>query len=121
MSKPQDCLFCKMIEGQIPSPRVYEDDSFICIRDIRPQADTHLLVIPKEHISSLAAAFPESENGKVELVGRLFQTATKIAREQRLLPGGFRSVMNTEKNGGQTVYHIHLHILGGQPLGDDFG
>lgn len=116
-----DCLFCKIIEGEIPSPRIYEDDAFICIPDIRPQAKTHLLVIPKEHISSLATAFPAEGPGKAQLIGKLFETATQIARQKGLLPGGFRAVLNTEKNGGQTVFHIHLHILGGELLDEGFG
>src|SRR4051794_26874267 len=111
-----DCLFCKMIQGAIPVPKVYEDESFICIRDIQPQAKTHLLVIPKHHVSSLSDAFPEKGSGMDGMVGKLFETATRVARQEGLLPGGFRSVINTEKNAGQTVFHIHLHILGGEML-----
>src|SRR5690349_13909453 len=100
MNESQDCLFCKMIRGEISSPRVYEDDSFICIRDIHPQAKVHLLVIPKEHVASLATAFPSQGSSNAALIGKLFEVATHIAREQNLLPGGFRSVINTEKNAG---------------------
>lgn len=117
----KDCLFCKMIAGEISVPKVYEDESFICIRDIRPQAKIHLLVIPKLHVSSLATAFPESQEGHAELVGKMFRVATEISRSEGLLPGGFRSVINTEENGGQTIFHLHLHILGGESLRDHFG
>lgn len=111
-----DCLFCKIILGEIPSPRVYEDEKFICIRDIRPQAKVHLLVIPKAHIASLEEAFPEKGVHQSELVGELFAVGTQISRQQALLPGGFRAVINTGRNGGQTVFHLHLHLLGGEAL-----
>jgi len=120
MEKTGDCIFCKMITGEIPSPRIYEDEFFICVRDIRPQAKVHLLVIPKEHISSLAAAFPENASGKSELMGRLLETSTKVARQLGLLPSGFRLVINTEKGAGQTVFHIHVHVLGGELLRGTF-
>ena len=116
-----DCLFCKIVAGAIPSPKLYEDESFICIRDIRPQAKTHLLVLPKKHVSSLEEAFPKNGHAQTQLVGQLFEVGTRVAREQGLLPGGFRSVINTGHDGGQTVFHIHLHLLGGTALGDDFG
>jgi histidine triad (HIT) family protein len=116
MSK--DCIFCKIVGGEIPAPRVHEDSAFICIRDIRPQAKTHLLVLPKAHVASLADAFPESGEGQAGMVGKLFQVATAIARKQGLLPGGFRAVINTGEDGGQTVFHLHLHILGGEALGE---
>lgn len=109
----KDCIFCKIIQGEIPSPRVYEDADFICIRDIRPQAKTHLLVIPKAHLPTL-----EQGADDPELMGKFLATTTKIAREQGLLPAGFRSVINTGVAGGQTVFHLHLHILGGETLSE---
>lgn len=111
-SATNDCVFCKIAAGGIPAPKLYEDDSFFCIRDIRPQAKIHLLVMPKEHIHSLEQASPE-------LVGRLFETGVKVAQQQGLLPGGFRSIINTGRDGGQTVFHLHLHLLGGGALGED--
>jgi histidine triad (HIT) family protein len=120
MNSP-DCLFCKIIAGSIPSPKLYEDRDFICIRDIRPQAKVHLLVLPKEHIPSLEAAFPEKGSSQAALVGRLFEVGTAVARQNGLLPGGFRAVINTGHDGGQTVFHLHLHILGGKALEDHFG
>ena len=120
-SSDPSCLFCKIIAGEIPSPRVYEDSEFIAIRDIRPQAQTHLLVMPKAHIASLESAFPESGEADAKLVGKLFQAGTNIARGNGLLPGGFRAVINTGQDGGQTVFHLHLHILGGKKLENHFG
>ncbi len=118
---PKDCIFCKVIDGVIPSTRIYEDEGFICIRDIHPQAKVHLLVIPKAPIASLEEVFPERGENKAALLGQLFDVAAKIARQQGLLPGGFRSVINTGSLGGQTVFHLHLHILGGEPLRGSFG
>lgn len=120
---PRDpsCIFCKIIHGEIPSARVYEDEDLICIKDLHPQAKVHLLVIPKTHVASLEAAFPAAAAGAQELLGRMFAAATKIARDQQLLPGGFRSVINTGLQGGQSVFHLHLHILGGESLRGNFG
>ena len=112
-----ECIFCKIVDGLIAVPKVYEDDSFICIRDIQPQAKVHLLVIPKKHLNSLESAFPEQGEGHVELMGRLFAVATVVARKEGLILGGFRSIINTGKESGQTIFHIHLHLLGGETLG----
>jgi histidine triad (HIT) family protein len=118
MNRKSDCIFCKIIDGGIPSPRVYEDEHFICIRDIRPQAKTHLLVIPKEHVASLDEAFPEKGASRGTLVAELNEVSVKIARKLGLLPNGFRSVINTNEGGGQTVFHLHLHMLGGEQMGE---
>ena len=114
------CVFCKIIAGEIPSPRVYEDADFIAIRDIQPQARTHLLVLPKAHIASLDEAFPAGGAAPEPALAKLLEVATAIARAQGLLPGGFRSVINTGVEGGQTVFHLHLHLLAGE-LGGHFG
>ncbi len=116
-TKISDCVFCKIIAGVIPSPRVYEDESIVCIRDIQPHAKKHLLVIPKQHIHSLNEAFPEGAAGEIELMGRLLKVGVHVARLEGIADTGFRSVFNTGKNGTQTVFHIHLHILGGEMLG----
>ena len=116
-----DCLFCKIVSGSIPSNRLYEDSEFICIRDIRPQSKIHLLVLPKEHVVSLDNAFPAEGPSKAALVGRLMEVGTKIARQNGLLPAGFRAVINTGLDGGQTVFHLHLHLLGGGLLGEGLG
>ena len=121
MGSPKDCVFCKIASGAINSTKLFEDDSFICVRDIQPQAKIHLLIIPKEHIASLDEAYPLEGKNRGDIVARMFETATKVARKEKLLPGGFRSVVNTNRDGGQTVFHLHLHILGGEPLGGAFG
>ena len=121
MPQHESCVFCAIIAGKIPSPRVYEDSQFICIRDIHPQAKTHLLVIPKLHVASLDEAYPEKAATHAQLMGALFEVSTRIARQEGLLPGGFRSVINTGQQGGQTVFHLHLHLLGGETLRGTFG
>jgi len=113
-----DCIFCKIIAGEIPAQKIYEDAKFICIPDIRPQAKKHLLVIPKKHVASLDAAYPEQGSDQHELVSELLAATVRIAREQKLLPHGFRTIINTGEGGGQTVDHLHLHILGGEVLGE---
>jgi histidine triad (HIT) family protein len=116
LGQDASCIFCKIVSGQIPSEKLYEDARVICIRDIHPQAKTHLLVIPKAHVASLAEAFPENGSGQEGLLGHAMAAVTRIARERGLLPGGFRTVINTGVEGGQTVFHLHIHILGGEPL-----
>ena len=108
-----DCIFCKIIDGKIPAPRVYEDEHVICIRDIQPQAKIHLLVIPKSHARTLMDVDGHA-------MAALFEAAQKIAQTQGLLPAGFRSVINTLEDGGQTVFHLHLHLLGGERLRGGF-
>ena len=107
-----DCLFCKIVAGTIPAKRVYEDELSLCFADIHPQAPTHLLVIPKEHIASQAHTRPEN----APLLGHLLATSTEIARSQGLA-NGYRVVINTGPDGGQTVDHLHLHLLGGRHMG----
>ncbi len=106
-----DCLFCRMASGEIPVPKVHEDDLVFAIRDINPQAPTHVLVLPREHIVS-AAALTEDHG---LLLGRLFSVAASIARADGL-DGGFRLVANAGDDGGQTVHHLHVHLLGGRRM-----
>ncbi len=108
----EDCLFCKIAAGEIPSEEVYSDDEFYAFRDINPGAPTHCLVIPRKHIARIAEASPEDEG----LLGRLLLRANAIAASEGIVEPGFRYVINCNDDGGQTVYHIHLHILGGRPL-----
>lgn len=108
-----DCLFCKIIAGEIPSTEVYSDDDIYAFRDINPAAPTHLLVIPKKHLTDVQSTDAEDE----ALMGKLLLRANDIAAEQGLTDDGFRYVINTGSNGGQTVFHLHLHILGGRQLG----
>ena len=107
-----DCIFCKIIAGEIPSQKVYEDELVYAFRDIAPQAPQHILVVPKAHIASAADVTAEN----ADLVGACFAAAAQIAREQGL-DSGFRVITNSGEDGGQTVYHLHFHILGGRPLG----
>ncbi len=106
-----DCLFCKIIAGEIPSTKVYEDELVLAFRDIAPQAKTHILVIPKEHISAVS----EINEGNSAVVSHIFEVIAKIAREENLV-GGYRVVSNCGDDAGQTVHHLHFHILGGEKL-----
>ena len=106
-----DCLFCKIIAGEIPSTKVYEDETVYAFRDIAPQAPTHILVIPKAHIPSVDAV--NAENSAV--VAHIFEVIPAIARAENL-SGGYRVVSNCGADAGQTVHHLHFHILGGQTL-----
>lgn len=106
-----DCLFCKIIAGDIPSTKVYEDESVLAFRDIAPQAPTHILVIPKEHIASVA----EINEKNSAVVSHIFEVIAKIAKNEKL-DGGYRVVSNCGDDAGQTVHHLHFHILGGKKL-----
>jgi histidine triad (HIT) family protein len=107
-----DCLFCKIAAGTIPITRLYEDEQVMAFADIHPQAPVHILVIPKRHIGSLAQTQAEDE----PLLGGLMAAAVEIARQQGL-GGGYRLVVNTGADGGQTVEHLHVHLLGGRHMG----
>jgi histidine triad (HIT) family protein len=106
-----DCLFCKIVGGTIPANRIYEDEVSIVFPDINPQAPTHMLVVPKQHISSVARAAAED----TALMGHLVAVAAEIARTEKL-DGGYRIVVNTGDDGGQTVNHLHMHLLGGRHM-----
>ena len=103
-----DCIFCKIIAGEIPCKKVYEDESVLAFHDINPAADTNILVIPKKHIASLN----ELEQDDEELMGKFMLSIPKVAKQLGLK--GFKTVINTGKEGGQMVFHIHAHILGGK-------
>lgn len=107
-----ECLFCKIIAGEIPSNKVYSDDDVYAFHDIYPAAPTHILIIPKKHLCNTTAATEEDQS----LMGKLLLKANEIAREQGLAEAGYRYVINTGEDGGQTVDHLHLHILGGRAL-----
>ena len=106
-----NCLFCKIIAGDIPSTKVYEDDSILAFRDIAPQAPTHILVIPKAHIGSVAEITPENSG----VVAHIFEIIPQIAKAEGL-ENGYRVVSNCGDDAGQTVHHLHFHILGGKKL-----
>jgi histidine triad (HIT) family protein len=107
-----DCLFCNIINGEIHGSIVYEDDRIIAFNDINPQAPTHVLVLPKRHIATLNDLAADDD----QLVGELVRRAAAIAKERGISSGGFRTVFNTNREAGQTVFHIHLHLLGGRAM-----
>ena len=108
-----DCLFCKIINREIPGAIVYEDERVLAFSDINPLAPTHVLIVPKRHITSLNDLSVEDD----QLVGELVRRAAAIAKERGIAAGGFRTVFNTNPDAGQTVFHIHLHLLGGRTMG----
>ena len=105
-----DCLFCKIVDGSIPADKVFEDDVCVAFNDISPQAPTHLLVVPREHIPSLDKAGGNHRG----TIGHLLLTAAEIARDKGFAEDGYRVVVNTNAAGGQTVFHLHVHLLGGR-------
>ena len=108
-----DCLFCKIVDGDIPSNVVFENESVLAFRDINPQAPTHILIIPRRHISTINDIAADDR----ETVGSLFTAAKEIAGAENLTESGYRVVMNCGEGAGQSVFHIHLHLLGGRGLG----
>lgn len=105
-----DCIFCKIAAGQIASKKVYEDDLIFAFHDIAPQAPLHILIIPKKHYSTIL----EIENDDKELIGHIFWVANKIAKDMGFNEKGFRIVVNCNRDGGQTVFHLHFHLLAGR-------
>ncbi len=105
------CLFCKIVAGEIPAKKVFEDDRVYAFRDINPQAPTHILIVPRKHIDSLAETAAEDQ----ETLGYLHLVAARVAKSEGLLQG-FRTVINTGRDGGQTVDHLHVHLLGGRGM-----
>ena len=110
----EDCLFCKIIKGEIPSTKVYEDDEILAFNDINPAAPIHILVIPTKHIASLAHMEKEDE----AIVGKIYGVINKIAEEKGFKESGYRVIVNCGKDAGQEVMHLHFHILAGAKFGD---
>ncbi len=108
----KDCIFCKIADGRIPSQKVFEDELCVAFNDLEPQAPTHILIIPKDHLDSLDKA----EETQKSVLGHLLLTAAEIARSRGFAEEGYRTVINTNKDGGQTVFHLHLHLLAGRPF-----
>ena len=108
----QDCLFCKIVAGEIPAKIVYRDEHAVAFRDINAQAPVHVLVVPPEHIASLS----DAGDGDETRLGHLLRAAARVAMEQGLMESGYRTVVNTGAGAGQSVFHLHLHVLGGRPL-----
>lgn len=106
-----DCIFCRIARGEIPSNIVYESDDCVAFRDVNPQAPVHILVVPRSHVPSL------NETSDASLVGRLSLVAAELAKKEGIAEAGYRTVINTNADSGQTVFHIHLHLLGGRPMG----
>jgi histidine triad (HIT) family protein len=109
----EGCLFCKIAKKEIPSTVVYEDDRALAFRDINPVAPTHVLVIPRVHVSTINDVLPEHEAD----MGHLLLVAAEVARLEGLTERGYRAVMNCGAEAGQSVFHVHLHVVGGRPLG----
>lgn len=114
----KDCIFCKIVAGAIPSRKIYEDDHLLAFHDISPAAPVHFLVIPKQHVASLNDLDAAQHAG---LVARVMLAVPKVARDLGIAESGYRTILNTGAGGGQTVFHLHAHVLGGgtpRPLGD---
>lgn len=109
----ENCIFCKIVAGVIPSPRLYEDDQMIVIKDIEPKAKLHYLCIPKQHFALLS----EMDAARAEIVKHIFEVIPRLEKELGL-ENGYRVIINQGADGGQTVHHLHVHLLGGEPLGD---
>ncbi len=107
-----DCLFCRMVAGEISPDTVYEDDALLAFRDINPQAPVHILVIPRRHIATLNDLGEED----AALIGSLVTTAARLAKQEGIAETGYRTVLNCNADAGQEVFHIHLHLLGGRPM-----
>ncbi len=106
---PADCLFCKIINREEPSEFLYEDDTYVVFKDINPHAPVHLLLVPKKHIRSIN----DIQTGDESILGGLFTLAKKMAKEQGINESGYKLLFNVEKGGGQVIFHIHLHLIGG--------
>jgi len=107
-----ECLFCKIIDGEIPANIVYQDDRIVAFNDVNPQGPTHILLVPRAHIGTLNDLSPKDD----ALVGELTRRAAAIAKERGIAAGGYRTVFNTNRDAGQTVFHIHLHLIGGRSM-----
>jgi histidine triad (HIT) family protein len=112
-----DCIFCKIISGEIPSTNVYKDEQVTAFRDINPAAPTHILIVPNKHIDSVNMMMVDDE----PLIGHLFFVAKQLAAQEGISEGGYRLIVNTGAEAGQTVFHIHLHLLGGGPMKHPMG
>jgi len=112
-----DCIFCKIIKGDIPSTNVFRDEQVTAFRDLNPAASTHILLVPNKHIDSINTLTNDDE----QLIGHLFIAAKQIAAQEGIAEGGYRLIINTNAHAGQTVFHIHLHLLGGAPMKHPMG
>ena len=111
----ENCLFCRMSQGTVPVDKVYEDEKIFAIKDINPRAPVHVMIIPREHIASAA----EITDAEGPLLSHIFATANRVAQSQNVDKSGYRLTFNVGNDGGQTIYHLHLHLLGGRELGPE--
>lgn len=111
----EDCIFCKIAKGEIPCNMVYENDRILAFDDITPMAPVHVIIIPKQHIPTLMDISPEN----MGIIGDMFSAVEEVARIKKIDKRGFRTVINCNKEGGQVIFHLHLHVLGGEKLKDD--
>jgi histidine triad (HIT) family protein len=107
-----DCLFCSIIDGKMRGEIVYQDDTVLAFKDIRPEAPVHILIVPRKHIESISSLQPQD----VQIVGAIFMTAAKLAKELGIAESGYRVVVNNGADAGQSVFHLHYHLLGGRPM-----
>ena len=112
-----DCIFCKIVSGEIPSPKLFSDELVTAFRDIHPKAPTHILIVPNKHLVSVN----EVEPGDEAVVGRLFTATRSLAEQEGIAQSGYRLIINTGPNGGQEVLHLHMHLLGGQKMRHPLG
>jgi histidine triad (HIT) family protein len=112
-----DCIFCRIIAGEVPSEKVYQDDRVTAFRDIRPVAPVHILIVPNKHIASVNEVEDEDE----AVLGRLFLTAKRLAVQEGIAESGYRLIINTGRHAGQDVFHLHVHLLGGQRMRHPIG
>ena len=112
-----DCVFCKIIRGEIPCAKVYEDEDVLAFDDIHPMAPVHVILIPKNHIATLM----DVDASHTDIAGRLITAAQHVAKIKKVADGGFRTVFNCNADGGQVVFHLHMHLLGGRKLEDQLG
>jgi histidine triad (HIT) family protein len=112
-----DCIFCKIVQGDIPCSKVYEDDQVLAFNDISPMAPVHVIIIPKKHIATLMDLDAQND----DVTGDLMSTAQKVARIKNISDRGFRTVINCNAEGGQVVFHLHMHLIGGRKLQDPLG
>ncbi|MDN4185959.1 MAG: histidine triad nucleotide-binding protein [Dehalococcoides mccartyi] len=111
------CIFCQIVKGEIPAQIVYKDEDLVAFKDINPQSPVHILIIPRRHIANLT----ELDEADIELAGKMILLAGKLAREMDIAESGYRLVINSGREGGQVVNHLHLHLLGGRQLGGQLG
>ncbi len=111
----EDCIFCKIAKGEIPCNKVYENDRILAFDDITPMAPVHVIIIPKQHIPTLMDVSHEN----MDIIGDIFSAVEEVARIKKIDKRGFRTVINCNEEGGQVIFHLHLHVLGGEKLKDD--